>query len=78
MPKTLNFEGFIKDLRYQAHLTDDLVSYNLHEFDINKVKSYGLVNRANSQVAYSKWTSPKRTRTYPFARLYNTYNDRKS
>jgi len=77
MPKTLNFEGFIRDLRYQAHLTDSLVSYSLHEFDINKVKSYGLVNRANSQVAYSKWTSPKRTRTYPFARLYNTYNESK-
>lgn len=77
MLKTLYFEGFIKDLRYRAHLTDSLVSYNLSEFDINKVKSFGLVNHANSQVAYSKWTSPKRTRTYPFARLYNTYNESK-
>jgi hypothetical protein len=74
MPKTLHLEGFIRDLRYQAHLTDSLISYDLHDFDINKVKSFGLVNHANSQVAYSKWTSPKRTRTYPFARLYNTYN----
>jgi hypothetical protein len=77
MLKTLHFEGFIKDLHYQAHLTDGLVSYDPREFDINKVKSFGLVNFANSQVAYSKWTSPKRTRTYPFARLYNTYNESK-
>jgi len=77
MPKTLYFEGFIKDLSYWAHLTDSLISYSLHEFDINRVKSYGLINHANSQVAYSKWTSPKRTRTYPFARLYNTYNESK-
>jgi hypothetical protein len=74
MPKTLYFEGFIKDLRYRAHLTDSLISYDLRDFDINKVKSFGLVSHAKSQVAYSKWTSPKRTRTYPFARLYNTYN----
>lgn len=77
MLKTLHFEGFIKDLHYQAHLTDGLISYDPREFDINKVKSFGLVNFANSQVAYSKWTSPKRTRTYPFARLYNTYNESK-
>lgn len=77
MPKTLFFEGFIRDLHYQAHLADSLIPYNPLEFDINKVKSYGLLNFANSQVAYSKWTSPKRTRTYPFARLYNTYNESK-
>lgn len=77
MSKTLYFQGFIKDLHYQAHLTDSLVTYELVEFDINEVKSYGLVNFPNNQVAYSKWTSPKRTRTYPFARLYNTYNESK-
>lgn len=77
MLKTLHFEGFIKDLHYQAHLTDGLITYDPREFDINKVKSFGLINFANSQVAYSKWTSPKRTRTYPFARLYNTYNESK-
>ena len=77
MSKTLYFEGFIKDLRYRAHLTDSLVTYDLQEFDINKAKSFGLINHANSQVAFSKWTSPKRTRTYPFARLYNTYNESK-
>ena len=77
MSKTLYFEGFIKDLRYRANLTDSLVSYDLQEFDINKAKSFGLINHANSQVAYSKWSSPKRTRTYPFARLYNTYNESK-
>ncbi|MEW6284906.1 MAG: hypothetical protein AB1509_01645 [Chloroflexota bacterium] len=77
MSNTLFFKGFIRDLHYQAHLADRLVSYNPLEFDINNVKSYGLLNFARGQVAYSKWTSPKRTRTYPFARLYNTYNESK-
>ncbi|MCC6498850.1 MAG: hypothetical protein IT313_01140 [Anaerolineales bacterium] len=77
MAETLQFEGFIKDVSYQAHLTSDLVIYGFNEFDVNKAKSFGVINHPNGQVAYSKWTSPKRTRTYPFARLYNTYNAQK-
>lgn len=67
----------VYDLHAQACLADNLVSYSPVGFDINNVKPYGLLSFANSQVAYSKWTSPKRTRTYPFSRLYNTYNEAK-
>jgi len=74
MTKLMGLEGFIKDVRYQAYLADDLISYDFTEFDVNHVKSYGSINHPNGRIAYSKWTSPKRTRTYPFARLYNTYN----
>lgn len=77
MPNTLYLQGFIKDVSYQAHLTSGLTVYELSEFDVNKAKSSGVINHPNGQVAYSKWTSPKRTRTYPFARLYNTYNSQK-
>jgi len=78
MPDALSFQGFIKDVSYQAHLASGLVIYEFNEFDVNKAKSFGLINHPNGQqVAYSKWTSPKRTRTYPFARLYNTYNAQK-
>ncbi len=77
MSEVLRFQGFIKDVSYQANLAGSLISYEFHEFDVNKVKSYGIINHANRRVAYSKWTSPKRTRTYPFARLYNTYNESK-
>lgn len=77
MPNTLYLQGYIKDVSYQAHLTSGLTVYELSEFDVNKTKSFGVINHPNGQVAYSKWTSPKRTRTYPFARLYNTYNSQK-
>jgi len=74
MPQILIFEGFIKDVQYRANLVGNLVACDFAEFDINKVISSGIINLENGQLAYSKWTSPKRTRTYPFARLYNTYN----
>lgn len=77
MSEVLRFQGFIRDVSYQANLTDSLTAYEFHEFDVNRVKSYGIINHADRRVAYSKWTSPKRTRTYPFARLYNTYNESK-
>lgn len=77
MTETLHFQGFIKDVSYQAHLASKLTTFEFNEFDVNKAKSFGIINHPNGQVAFSKWTSPKRTRTYPFARLYNTYNAQK-
>lgn len=70
----LNFEGFIKDVQYKAFLANDLEEYDFNDFDINIVKSSGKVILSNGEFAYSKWVSPKRTRTYPYERLYNTYN----
>ena len=75
--KRMEFQGFIKDVSYQAHLTTDLMAFELSDFDVNTAASFGVISHQNMRVAYSKWTSPKRTRTYPFARLYNTYNEQK-
>ncbi len=69
----MHVSGFVKDVRYKAHLTVPLVEYGLKEFDINAAKPFGLISNDGVQVAFSKWVSPKRTRSYPFARIYNTY-----
>ncbi len=74
MPETLHFEGFIKDVKYLTCLDAPLTSIAYEEFDINKAGSYGLIQHKNGEAAFSKWVSPKRTRSYPFERLYNTYN----
>ncbi|GAB1471496.1 hypothetical protein MASR2M66_23740 [Chloroflexota bacterium] len=71
---TLNFEGFIKDVQYRAYLTEELPEYSFKGFDINNVETSGKVLLPNGEFAYSKWVSPKRTRSYPFERLYNTFN----
>lgn len=71
---TLNFEGFIKDVQYKAFLVEDLPQYTYEDFDINDVEISGKIIFPNGEFAYSKWVSPKRTRSYPFERLYNTFN----
>lgn len=71
---TLNFEGFIKDVQYKAFLAEDLPQYEYEGFDINQVETSGKIIFPNGEFAYSKWVSPKRTRSYPFERLYNTFN----
>jgi len=71
---TLHFEGFIKDVQYKAFLAEDLPQYELKDFDINKVETSGKILFPNGEFAFSKWVSPKRTRSYPFERLYNTFN----
>lgn len=77
MTDVLHFTGFIKGVTYQTFLNDKLKVINLDNFDVNQAKAFGLIKSPTTEVAYSKWVSPKRTRSYPFARIYNTYNSSK-
>ena len=72
-----HFRGFIKDVTYQAQLTSLLDMYSLADFDINTAHSSGLIQAPSGVLSFSKWVSPKPTRSYPFERLYNTYNGQK-
>lgn len=77
MPNILHFTGFIKGVTYRTFLNDKLIETNFDDFNINKVGGYGLIRTPKTEIAYSKWVSPKRTRSYPFARIYSTYNSSK-
>ena len=77
MTSFLNLQGFIRGVTYRAYLARDLKRYSFSEFDINSASPYGIIEFDDGEIAYSKWASPKRTRTYPFARIYNTYNTQK-
>lgn len=70
----LNFEGFIKNVQYRAFLMEELQLYDYKTFDINNAETSGKILFPNGEFVYSKWVSPKRTRSYPFERIYNTYN----
>ena len=73
----LSLEGFVRDVRYTPCLgPDTLKVYDITQFNVNQAQAYGLINlgRAENNLAFSKWVSPKRTRSYPFARIYNTYH----
>ncbi len=68
-------KGFITDIRYTPRLGSVLSAHPIDTFDINAAPPSGLVTvESGDQIAYSKWVSPKRTRSYPFARIYNTYH----
>jgi hypothetical protein len=74
--------GFIKDVRYAPQLTSKLpATYSLTDFEVNAAKHFGLiqVGTPENHLAFARWISPKRTRSYPFARLYDIfhYNTRK-
>ncbi|MBD2776213.1 hypothetical protein [Iningainema tapete] len=72
----LSFTGFIRDIVYTPCLIPKIPTYDISNFNINQVKSFGIITLDSLQnnIAFSKWTSPKRTRTYPFAKIYNTYH----
>lgn len=74
MTEVLHFTGFIKGVTYRTHLAENSTKFDLSTFDVNTVAPYGLIQSPITEIAYSKWVSPKRTRSYPFARIYNTYN----
>jgi hypothetical protein len=70
----MTLHGFIKDVSYHPHCSSILTIYDFAKFDINTVLPSGLIQHEQYQLAYSKWVSPKRTRSYPFERIYNTFN----
>jgi DNA-dependent RNA polymerase auxiliary subunit epsilon len=74
MTEILHFTGFIKGITYRTYLAEELKEISLDEFDINQANTFGLIKSHTTEIAYSQWVSPKRTRSYPFARIYNTYN----
>jgi hypothetical protein len=75
MAELLHFTGFVREINYQACLTEPLTKFPLADFDINRAKAFGIIQTENGDLAYAKWISPKRTQNYPLARVYNTYTD---
>jgi hypothetical protein len=70
----MNITGKITGIKYKVHLADDLQKIEATDFDINKVPTACIINDGKHSFAISKWVSPKRTRSYPYERVYNTLN----
>lgn len=62
----------IDDIRYQPLVTSPLKTVELEKFDINDAPSTCIVKYGINEIAVSKWVSPKRTRSYPYSRVYDT------
>jgi hypothetical protein len=70
----MEITGKITGIRYQTKLIEDLKLIDFANFDINSCPTACLVTNTKWTFAISKWVSPKRTRSYPYERVYNTLN----
>jgi hypothetical protein len=69
-------QGKIQRLSFYGQ-PSELPVYRWEEFDINSVKPACKVEFSDgTTIALSRWTGPKRTRTYPLASIYDTYSFR--
>jgi hypothetical protein len=64
----------ITGIKYKVHLAKELKNFSLRDFDVNALPTAFIVNDGRNSFAVSKWVSPKRTRSYPYERVYNTLN----
>lgn len=62
----------ITGLNYKDRLTRKLKKFDIKDFNINKLPSSSIVIDGDFSCGISKWVSPKRTRSYPYARIYDT------
>ncbi len=61
----------ITGIEYKINLAIELENIDIEDFNINKCPSSCLISDRKQLFAVSKWVSPKRTRSYPFERIYN-------
>lgn len=69
--------GKITNFSYKKCWREDLECFALSDTNspnINDLPSKCLVNLDDKTIALSKWVSPKRTRSYPYARVYDTFD----
>lgn len=68
----MNITAKITGIKYYPKLTNDLAVFDFGNFNINDLPASCLINYNGFSFGLSKWASPKRTRSYPYERVYNT------
>ncbi|MEA5469281.1 hypothetical protein [Spirulina sp. 06S082] len=73
----MEITGAIQGIQYQVMIIQKMRTSKLNTFDINDAPSSCIVQDDVNEIAISKWVSPKRTRSYPYARVYDTIKKNK-
>jgi len=68
----MNIFAEIEGIEYKLKIPNELKIIDFKDFDINNIPSSCIIKNEKVNFAISKWVSPKRTRSYPFERVYNT------
>ncbi|MBD3190506.1 MAG: hypothetical protein GF308_07670 [Candidatus Heimdallarchaeota archaeon] len=77
LSREIVLEAEIRNVEYTPTMVnkDILPEYSFEEFQRGEVTSGNFLLKMEDQcLAISRWVSPKRTRSYPFARIYDTLN----
>ncbi len=64
--------GEIDSIKYEQFVADKLKTRSFETFNLNKSPGAFLLDKDGETVAISRWISPKRTRSYPYERVYDT------
>lgn len=68
----MNISAVITGIKYNVRCADDLPEIRFNDLNINTAPSTFLISDKKYNYGISKWVSPKRTRSYPFERVYNS------
>ncbi|HED07768.1 MAG TPA: hypothetical protein ENI57_06620 [Ignavibacteria bacterium] len=68
----MNITAKITGIEYQVKLANELEVFEFSYFEINDLPASCIIKNNNFSFGLSKWVSPKRTRSYPYERVYNT------
>jgi len=73
----MEIKGKVTGIKYKIQLSESLKEINIKDFNINESPTFCLLKDGVNSFAVSKWVSPKRTRSYPYERVYNTLTSSK-
>ncbi|MBU4077278.1 MAG: hypothetical protein KKI06_11350 [Euryarchaeota archaeon] len=75
---SLKIDAKIENLKYESNLCQQLKNFGIDDLlsGVTFSKAAFLLSYKNNTFAISHWVSPKRTRSYPYARVYDTMNTR--
>lgn len=68
----MHLTATITGINYHPKLTKKLKEFSFQNFNINSLPSSCIVKDNEFSFGLSKWVSPKRTRSYPYQRIYDT------
>ena len=71
-PQSQEISGSVEKIKYKQFVNDKLRESKFENFDINKSQGAFLLNNNKETIAVSRWISPKRSRSYPYERVYDT------
>lgn len=73
----MNITATVTGIEYSIRFADAMKTIDADSFDINTVPPSCLLRDGNHTFGISKWVSPKRTRSYPYARIHTTLSHSK-